>query len=38
MDSDNFPLAGRVVGVTSDRRWEEQAKIFGAWGAQVVTG
>ena len=32
------PLAGRAVGVTADRRWEEQAKLFGVRGAQVVHG
>ncbi len=38
MDTSDLPLAGRVIGVTADRRWEEQAKLFGARGAQVVHG
>ena len=38
MESRDLPLAGRVVGVTADRRWEEQAKLFGARGAEVVHG
>lgn len=32
------PLAGRVVGVTADRRWEEQARLFETRGATVVHG
>lgn len=38
MDTPDLPLAGRAIGVTADRRWEEQAKLFGARGAQVVHG
>lgn len=38
MDADALPLAGRVIGVTADRRWEEQKKLFGARGAEVVHG
>lgn len=33
-----LPLAGRAIGVTADRRWEEQARLFGARGAEVVHG
>ncbi len=36
--TDASPLAGRTVGVTADRRWEEQAKLFGARGGAVVHG
>lgn len=38
MDADALPLAGRVIGVTADRRWEEQQKLFAARGAEVVHG
>ena len=38
MDPRDLPLTGRVIGVTADRRWEEQAKLFGARGARVVHG
>ena len=37
-DLDDLPLAGRVIGVTADRRWEEQARLFGARGATVLHG
>ena len=36
--TDDLPLAGRAIGVTADRRWEEQAKLFGGRGAEVVHG
>lgn len=36
--ADTLPLAGRAIGVTADRRWEQQAKLFGARGAEVVHG
>jgi uroporphyrinogen-III synthase len=32
------PLHGRTVGITADRRWEEQARLFTARGAEVVHG
>lgn len=32
------PLAGRTIGLTADRRWEEQARLFRARGADVVHG
>lgn len=32
------PLLGRTIGITADRRWEEQARLFGARGAEVVHG
>lgn len=32
------PLRGRTIGVTADRRWEEQQRLFGARGAAVVHG
>ena len=32
------PLRGRTIGVTADRRWEEQQRLFGARGADVVHG
>lgn len=38
MAHDDLPLAGRTIGVTADRRWEEQARLFGARGADVVHG
>src|SRR4051812_15645248 len=31
-------LAGWTVGITADRRWEEQAELLGRRGAQVVHG
>ncbi len=38
MDAVALPLAGRVIGVTADRRWEEQQKLFNARGAEIVHG
>lgn len=38
MDPLALPLAGRVIGVTADRRWEEQERLFAARGAAVVHG
>ena len=32
------PLQGRTIGVTADRRWEEQQRLFTARGADVVHG
>lgn len=32
------PLVGRGIGITADRRWEEQAKLFTARGATVIHG
>lgn len=32
------PLAGNVIGITADRRWEEQAKLFRKRGADVLHG
>lgn len=32
------PLAGFVVGITADRRWEEQAELLRRRGATVVHG
>lgn len=32
------PLHGRTIGVTADRRWQEQDKLFTARGAEVVHG
>ena len=32
------PLDGYVVGVTADRRWEEQADLLGRRGARIVHG
>src|SRR5207302_11070302 len=31
-------LAGRLVGVTADRRWRAQADLLGNLGAKVVHG
>jgi uroporphyrinogen-III synthase len=37
--SDDEPsLAGRVIGITADRRWEEQADLFRRRGAEVIHG
>lgn len=33
-----LPLAGRTVGVTADRRRDDQAVMFGRLGADVVVG
>lgn len=38
MTDDDGPLRGRAIGVTADRRWQEQAKLFRARGAEVVHG
>jgi uroporphyrinogen-III synthase len=38
MAGDERPLRGRAVGVTADRRWEEQQRLFTARGAEVVHG
>ncbi|CAA9335732.1 MAG: hypothetical protein AVDCRST_MAG29-1263, partial [uncultured Nocardioidaceae bacterium] len=38
MDQRSLPLSGRVIGVTADRRWEEQERLFAARGAAVVHG
>ena len=35
---DDGPLRGRAIGVTADRRWQEQERLFGARGAEVVHG
>ena len=32
------PLAGRTIGITADRRWQEQADLFAARGAAVLHG
>lgn len=32
------PLTGRTIGVTADRRWKEQSRLFEARGATVVHG
>lgn len=32
----DLPLAGRVVGITAERRSEDQAVLFGRLGAEVV--
>src|SRR5437879_2046092 len=31
-------LAGRAIGITADRRWEEQADLFRRRGATIVHG
>src|SRR5947209_4056231 len=31
-------LAGRTIGITADRRWEEQAELFRRRGASVLHG
>ncbi|HEX7166154.1 MAG TPA: uroporphyrinogen-III synthase [Acidimicrobiales bacterium] len=33
-----LPLAGRVVGITADRRWQEQATLIERRGATIVHG
>jgi uroporphyrinogen-III synthase len=35
---DDAPLAGRRIGITADRRWEEQAELFRKRGAEIVHG
>jgi uroporphyrinogen-III synthase len=32
------PLAGRTIGITADRRWEEQADLLRRRGASIVHG
>lgn len=32
------PLAGRTIGITADRRWQEQAHLFETRGAAVLHG
>src|SRR5437764_2620271 len=32
------PLSGRVIGITADRRWQEQANLFTTRGAPVLHG
>src|SRR5438105_14783534 len=32
------PLTGRTIGITADRRWEEQADLFETRGATVLHG
>ena len=32
------PLAGRTIGITADRRWQEQADLFRRRGAAVLHG
>jgi uroporphyrinogen-III synthase len=34
----DHPLAGRAIGVTADRRWQEQAELFHRRGASVLHG
>ena len=34
----DLSLAGRVIGITADRRWEEQADLFRRRGAEVIHG
>ncbi|HET6966031.1 MAG TPA: uroporphyrinogen-III synthase [Acidimicrobiales bacterium] len=36
--ADIAPLTGRTIGVTADRRGEDQAVLFGRMGADVVLG
>lgn len=38
MAGPELPLLGRTIGVTADRRWEEQARLFHARGAEVLHG
>jgi len=33
-----LPLDGFVIGITADRRWEEQAELLGRRGASVMHG
>lgn len=33
-----LPLAGRTIGISADRRWEEQADLFRKRGAEVLHG
>jgi uroporphyrinogen-III synthase len=37
-DPDPTSLAGYAVGITADRRWEEQAELLGRRGATVLHG
>ena len=34
--TDTLPLAGRTIGVTADRRWEQQADLLRKRGADVL--
>ncbi|HZT64572.1 MAG TPA: uroporphyrinogen-III synthase [Acidimicrobiales bacterium] len=36
MDSEGLALSGRVIGITADRRWAEQARLFEGRGATVI--
>ncbi|HUF32600.1 MAG TPA: uroporphyrinogen-III synthase [Acidimicrobiales bacterium] len=36
--TDGQPLRGRRIGITADRRWQEQADLFRKRGAEVVHG
>lgn len=38
MSTNGTPLAGRTIGITADRRWEEQADLFRRRGADVLHG
>src|SRR5687767_888561 len=35
-DNDDLPLAGRLIGVTADRRSEEQVNLLRKRGAEVL--
>jgi uroporphyrinogen-III synthase len=36
--ADSLKLTGRVIGVTADRRGDDQAVLFGRMGAEVLVG
>jgi len=36
--SQTLPLTGRTIGVTADRRGDDQQVMFGRLGAEVVLG
>ena len=38
MTVDEAPLAGCTIGITADRRWQEQAELFRKRGAHVLHG
>ena len=38
MGTNGTPLSGRTIGITADRRWQEQAELFRRRGAQVLHG
>ncbi len=38
MDTNPTPLGGRSIGITADRRWNEQAELFRKRGADVIHG